>query len=117
MEPIRLLLDQGNDINEARDLGPGFRSPPPAIVSAVVLEHLEMFTFLRERGAAFESLELVGLAVGRAKTAGLESMLSFLVACGIDIERFQPYFAVDLEGNPIPERPRCAGCERRDKQN
>jgi hypothetical protein len=89
MELVKLLLDQGNDIDEeARDCGESIA--PPAIVSAVALEHTQMFYFLRELGAAFESAGTIEKAVGIAKSAGLDSMLELLVTEGVDIDRWPP---------------------------
>jgi hypothetical protein len=82
---VKLLLDRGNMDGSCESYNP----TPPAIVSAIVLENTEMFHFLRDRGAAFGS-DVTGEAVGRAKDAGLDSMLELLAAEGVDVARFPP---------------------------
>jgi hypothetical protein len=85
LEIVKLLLNSGSDINETGRMRD--RTSPPAFVSALELEHTHMFYYLRDRGAKFGSL---GEAVGRAKTAGLDSMLELLTAEGVDIDLFPP---------------------------
>jgi hypothetical protein len=98
---VKLLLDQGNDINEEYRRVARL-SHPPAIVSAIALEHTEMFSFLRERGATFESAGTIEKAVGIAKATRLDSMLELLVAEAVDIDRWPPC------SEPLP----CNGCEK-----
>jgi hypothetical protein len=101
MELVKLLLDQGNDINEEHCQF-GTPTHPPAIVSAVALEHTQMFYFLRERGAAFESAGTIEKAVGIAKATRLDSMLELLVTEGVDIDRWPPC------SEPLP----CDRCKK-----
>jgi hypothetical protein len=96
LELVKLLLEQGNDIDEPRVVVPKL---PPAIVSAVALEHTEMFHFLRNCGAAFESQAIIADAIGRAKNDGLDSMLELLEQQGIDIEPFPPIVPENLGRN------------------
>lgn len=98
---VQLLLDEGNNINdEVNTWQEG--NIPPAIVSAVALEHTQMFYFLRERGATFESAQKVEKAGGIAKGMGLDSMLQLLAEEGVGIERLSPYSDCHL----------CAGCRK-----
>jgi hypothetical protein len=101
MELVKLLLDQGNDINEEYRRVARL-SHPPAIVSAIALEHTQMFYFLRERGATFKSAGTIEKAVGIAKATRLDSMLELLVTEGVDIDRWPPC------SEPLP----CNRCEK-----
>jgi hypothetical protein len=98
LDVVKMLVEQGYDMNEPGD---HFRNNgrrvwnfphalPPPIVSAVELEHVRMFRFLRDAGAVFDTLETCGEAVGRAKAAGLESMLKLLAREGVDLDKFPP---------------------------
>lgn len=96
---VKMLVEQGYDMNEPGDHchNQGRRAwnfphaLPPPIVSAVELEHLRMFRFLRDGGAVFNTPETCGEAVGRAKAAGLDSMLKLLAQEGVDLDRFPPF--------------------------
>jgi hypothetical protein len=77
---VRALLEHGADIKLAI---------PPPIVSAVELEHKELFLLLLEHGA---DLELTGpIAMKKAREAGLESMLELLEQYGVK-EEVEPKF-------------------------
>ncbi|KAK2762336.1 hypothetical protein FQN54_001346 [Arachnomyces sp. PD_36] len=75
---IQMLLDHGCDVNEGS---------PPAIVHAVDLEHVNMFYFLREKGAILNTPETGVEAAGRAKAADLQSMLKILATEGVDVDK------------------------------
>jgi hypothetical protein len=73
---VKFLVEKGGDVNAGS---------PPSVVSAVQLEHTAMFRYLVERGAVLNTGSTGGEAVGRAKAAGLESMLALLQDCGVDL--------------------------------
>jgi hypothetical protein len=97
---VKMLVEQGYDMNEPGETFPdnGTRlwnfphALPPPIVSAIELEHTRMFRFLRDAGAIFDTPEICGAAVGRAKAAGLASMLELLAREGVDLDKFPPLY-------------------------
>jgi hypothetical protein len=108
MELLKLLLEVGSDINESQG---GDFPLPPAIVTAILLEHSRMFHFLRERGAELRNSETLKLAVGRAKAAGLDSMLELLVTEGVDIDLWPPFIPPDNSARFPSERLLSGTCE------
>jgi hypothetical protein len=97
LDVVKMLVEQGYNINEPGDRFPAngrrlWNFPhalPPPIVSAIELEHVPMFRYLRDAGARFGQ-EICGQAVGRAKAYGLESMLELLAQEGVDVDIFPP---------------------------
>jgi Ankyrin repeats (3 copies) len=85
LDIIRMLAtDDRFDINAQA------RKYPPPIVSAVQLEHIPMFRFLRERGASLDTPQCGRQAVSIAKGAGLDSMLEILAEEGVRIDGVAP---------------------------
>lgn len=82
LDVVKVLLDYGADVNErpAEDL-----RAPPAIISAIQLEHEKMFYFLRKKGAILRKPETGGLALDIAIKQGLESMVKILLQEGVEI--------------------------------
>jgi Ankyrin repeats (3 copies) len=72
------------------DINAGAGQYPPPIVSAVQLEHVPMFRFLRERGAMLDTPQSGGQAASIAKGGGLDSMLDILAEEGVGIDRVAP---------------------------
>lgn len=87
---VRILVDNGCDVNEG--------SPPP-IVRAVELEHEAMFHLLRSRGAILDTPTTGLEAAGRAKAAGLRSMLKLLAGEGVDVD--------NVPASKLPPMRRC----------
>jgi hypothetical protein len=89
---VKMLVERGYDVDEVDNAANPTATPvtSPAIVSAIELEHVTMFRYLRNLGAIFDTPETCGEAVGRAKAAGLESMLDILAQEGVDIDKFVP---------------------------
>ena len=83
LDIVRILLSHGADVNErpAEEL-----RAPPAIVSAIQLEHEEMFHFLRKRGAILKTPETGARALKIAVEQGLESMLELLLREGVEVD-------------------------------
>ena len=87
---VKMLVERRHDVNDV-DETPGWPVGfPPPIVSAVLLEHVPMSCFLRDRGAILNTLETCGEAVVIAKAAGPDSMLELLDRDGVDIAYFPP---------------------------
>jgi hypothetical protein len=87
MDLVKLLVEQGYDVDESSDRPPGrFLDRPPPIVSAILLEDKDLFYYLLEHGAKFDTVATVGMAVGHAMVNGLESMLEFMVSEGVDVD-------------------------------
>ncbi|KAH7397370.1 hypothetical protein BKA66DRAFT_454238 [Pyrenochaeta sp. MPI-SDFR-AT-0127] len=82
LDIVRLLLDAGVDVNESI----GCESP---LVSAISLEHTEMFRFLIERGANLRAPRTAEECVKRARKGGLESMVKLLEEHGVDVNSYQ----------------------------
>ncbi|KAF2395524.1 hypothetical protein EJ06DRAFT_585853 [Trichodelitschia bisporula] len=111
---VKLLAERGHYIDgpgrENRYLaryGDAHRRIAAAIVSAIMLEHVAMFRYLRVRGALFDE-PVRARAVGRAKGAGLTSMLALLASEGVDIDRYPP-----LLTRPIV----CTSCHAFDEKS
>jgi ankyrin repeat protein len=99
LDIVRILLDHGADINESP---PEELRAPPAIVSAIQLEHEEMFRFLIKRGAVLKTLDAVHFlrkrdamvkkpdagsqALKIAVAQALESMVELLLREGVEVE-------------------------------
>jgi hypothetical protein len=77
LDIVQMLSNDGRfDVN-ADAMGDFNRSGhPPPIVSAVKLEHVAMFRFLRGRGAVLDTPITGGHAVWIAKVVGFDSMLT-----------------------------------------
>jgi ankyrin repeat protein len=74
MPMVRLLMDHGADVNDGN---------PAPIVLAVRGEHMEMFRYLRSKGAVLDTPETGVWAMAVAIRHGLDSMISLLVAEGV----------------------------------
>lgn len=80
LDIVRLLLDAGVDVNEST----GADSP---LVSAISLEHTELFKLLVEKGADLQAPGIVDTCISIARRDGLESMLELLGEYGIDVTK------------------------------
>jgi hypothetical protein len=81
-EVVKFLLETGCDINEHL-----WGHLSPAIVQAVLQEDEDMFRYLLDHGAILDD-KFAAEAVGRAKAAGIDSMLTLLSNKGIKIDGF-----------------------------
>ena len=66
---VGMLINHGQNINEGC---------PPPIVIAVLKEDLQMFRFLREKGAVIDTPETGPWAMTFAEAFGLDSMIDSL---------------------------------------
>jgi ankyrin repeat protein len=89
LDIVRIILDAGVNVNE--DIGE--RSP---LVSAIGLEHTELFRFLLDRGADLYTPGTAEECVTRAKQDRLESMLCLLKEHGVDIKDAHEADAIDV---------------------
>lgn len=117
MELVKLLVEHGNDIDEPNNERYPYSSHPPPIVSAIWLEDRKMFQYLREHGAIFDTPTTVGVAVGRAKQDGLDSMLEFMASEGTDLDLWPPGINLDDATLKLIKTapPRCSDCIRKSK--
>lgn len=98
LDVVTMLLKHGANVNEkpTEDL-----RAPPAIVSAIQLEHEEMFFFLRKRGAVLNTPETGVKALKMAIEEGLESMVVLLLEEGVDADGTYVGIAMEHGHNEI----------------
>lgn len=74
LSAVRMLINYGANVNEGK---------PPPIVIAVEKENMEIFRFLRQKGAVLNTPETGSRAMALAKDKGLVSMVTVLVDAGV----------------------------------